>query len=493
MDCSEARTLISAGTQPGAGPGQSPELGFHLSGCPACRAFRRIDLFDREQARRARVPAIPPRITAPVSAPVPRARAGRALLRIGAGLALIMCTWLAWYVGLPLLRAWHDLGTITSLPPMREVAASAAEPEMVVATGTPAPAASATQRPSRATVTPSLLPATPGATATPRLAAGAAHPFAPEPSNIPTPTSTSVPTATPPPTDVPPSPTAIPPSPTAAPPPPTATARPEPLSQAVAPAGSAGGVTILLLGIDARPGEATGRSDALLVVHVDPERQTAAILSLPRDLWVAIPGIGEGKINGAYLQGGARTAAATVGQALGVSIDQSVVVDFAGFRSLIDALGGVTVNVSRELYDAKFPTIDYGYTIAHFLPGPQLMDGSQALMYSRIRHPDSDFQRMRRQQAVLLGISAQLRKIGTFQSLHEADRITGALTPYVRTSMERGATVQLLWSLRNINLANVRQLVLDGGMVGETSIGGSYALVADPATLQSLGAQLIAP
>lgn len=487
MDCSEARTLISAGTHPGAGAGQSPELGFHLSGCPACRAFRRIDLFDREQARRARFPTTPETVV-PVSRPVPRTRRGLTPLRAGAGFALIVCTWLAWYIGLPLMHAWQNLGVMASLPPVSEVAANAAVPDLVIATGSPTPQVSATPIPSQtSTAVPSQQPVIPSATATPRLSAGVAQLFAPEPSNIPTPTSTSEPTATQHPTDIPPPPTEAPP------PPPTTVEAPLP-EQAVIPALSTdGGVTILLLGLDARPGETTGRSDALLVVHLNPEQQTAAVLSLPRDLWVAIPGIGEGKINGAYVQGGAQTAAATVSQALAISIDQTVVIDFAGFDALIDALGGISVNVSRELYDAKFPTEDYGYTVAHFLPGPQVMDGARALMYSRIRHPDSDFQRMRRQQALLLGISAQLRKLGALQSIHEADRITGALTPYVRTSLDRSTAVQLLWSLRNINPANVRQLVLDGSMVQETTIGGGYALVAAPATLQSLGAQLIAP
>jgi LCP family protein required for cell wall assembly len=250
---------------------------------------------------------------------------------------------------------------------------------------------------------------------------------------------------------------------------------------------------VLLLGLDARPGEATGRNDAVLVARINPEQRTGALLSLPRDLWVAIPGIGEGKINSAYVLGGARTAAATVGQSLGIPIDHTVVVDFKGFRSLIDALGGITVDVPRELYDPTFPTDDYGIKEAHFLPGPQVMDGEKALTYSRIRHPDSDFARMRRQQAVLLGIARRLGKLGALESLHESDRLTGALAPYVRTTLDRGTAAQLLWSQRTVDPANVRRLVLDGSMLQETTIGGSYALWADPATLRSLGAQLLAP
>ena len=250
---------------------------------------------------------------------------------------------------------------------------------------------------------------------------------------------------------------------------------------------------MLLLGLDARPGEATGRNDAVLVARINPEQRTGALLSLPRDLWVAMPGIGEGKINSAYVLGGAQTAAATVEQALGIPIDHTVVVDFKGFRGLIDALGGITVDVPRELYDPKFPTDDYGIKEAHFLPGPQVMDGEKALTYSRIRHPDSDFARMRRQQAVLLGIARRLGKLGALESLHESDRLTGALAPYVRTTLDRGTAAQLLWSQRTVDPANVRRLVLDGSMLQETTIGGSYALWADPATLRSLGAQLLAP
>ena len=502
MDCGEARALISAGTTPGTGPGHLPELGFHLSTCPACRAFRRIDLFDREQARRARFGAPPPDPVTPPAAQttaipqsVPAKKHRFTWLHTVVGMVLLACTWLVWYVGLPMVQAWQDIGTMASLPPIQQpvLALSASD-----ATQTPdeaTPQASPRVVPTRLVAHKVTATSHPTVTVSPTPAPSNSP--IPTLTNNPTPTLTQEPTATPTaiPTEPPPPPPTEPPPPPTEPPPPLPTATTEPAQpvQAVAPAPRPGGTTVLLLGLDARPGESTGRSDALLVVHVDPQRNTAAILSLPRDLWVAIPGVGEGKINGAYVQGGTQTAGATVSQALGISIDHTVVIDFAGFRSLIDALDGVTVNVTRELYDPKFPTDDYGYTVAHFLPGPQLMHGTQALTYSRIRHPDSDFQRMRRQQAVLIGVSERLRKLGVFQSMHEADRITGALVPYVKTSMERGVAVQLLWELRNVNTANLRQLVLDGTMIQETTIGGGYAIVADTSTLHSLGAQLLAP
>ena len=256
--------------------------------------------------------------------------------------------------------------------------------------------------------------------------------------------------------------------------------------------------TILFLGSDVRPDEGTrGRSDAIMLVHVNPAAQRVSMLSLPRDLWVSIPGFGEGKLNSAYFigeqqQNGAGLAKETVSKALGIAVDHAVVVDFAGFRNLIDTLGGIPVDVPRELYDARFPTDDYGYTVAHFTPGTEVMNGERALMYSRIRHPDSDFERMRRQQSVLVGIARKLHERGALANLHEADKITAALYPFVRTDLPPALALNLLWSIRAVDPGSVTRLTAGPSILGEANIGGAYALVADPTVLQSLGTQLVA-
>ena len=258
------------------------------------------------------------------------------------------------------------------------------------------------------------------------------------------------------------------------------------------------GTTLLLLGIDARPGEGwVARSDALMVVRLDPDRNRVAALSLPRDLWVTIPGAGEGKINNAYFLGeqtgnGAALAKQTVGDVLGIPIDYAVVIDFDGFRSLIDALGGVDVVVPHELYDAQFPTIDYGYTVAHFTPGPQTMDGERALAFSRIRHPDSDFERIRRQQLVMLGIAQRFHERGALQTLQTADHLTAALRPYVRSDIPFPLALNLLWSLRSVEPSQAQRMIVDPMLLTETNIGGAYALLAGDGVLPALGAQLIA-
>lgn len=219
---------------------------------------------------------------------------------------------------------------------------------------------------------------------------------------------------------------------------------------------------------------------------------------MPRDLWLNIPGYGESKVNGAFYQGeiaqpggGIQTAKQTLNNAFNVPIDYAIVIDFAGFRSLIDALGGITVDVPKELYDGRFPTDDYGYTVAHFLPGPQEMDGATALMFARIRHPDSDFERIKRQQLVLLGITRKIQERGALQNLHEADLLTAALTPYIQTDMPPDLVLSMLWNSREIDPAKVRRYTVDGSMVWETSVNGAYALVPQQGILPALGQKLL--
>jgi polyisoprenyl-teichoic acid--peptidoglycan teichoic acid transferase len=258
-----------------------------------------------------------------------------------------------------------------------------------------------------------------------------------------------------------------------------------------------GSTTILFLGLDAREGEGfMARSDAILVAHLDPRHDRLSMLSLPRDLWVNIPGAGQGKINSAFIIGeqmgeGATLAKETVSETLDISIDHVVVMDFTGFRSLVDALGGISVDVPTELYDPAFPTEDYGYRVAHFLPGRQRFDGEEALTYSRIRHPDSDFQRMRRQEAVVLAITKRIRDRGMVRNLREADRLTSALRPYMRTDMSPATALDLLWSMRAVDLTSADYISVDTSLLVETNIGGAYSVYADASVLRGLGARLI--
>lgn len=172
-------------------------------------------------------------------------------------------------------------------------------------------------------------------------------------------------------------------------------------------------VNILLLGTDKRASE-TGpsRTDTMIVASIDPQSKTAAMLSIPRDLWVAIPGYSENRINVAhfvgerdnYPGGGPALAKKTVQYTLGVPIHYYVRINFEGFERIIDAIGGITIDVKEAIHDTKYPDENYGYMTVDIPAGVQKMDGKTALQYARARHGSSDFNRARRQQEVLKAI-----------------------------------------------------------------------------------------
>lgn len=291
---------------------------------------------------------------------------------------------------------------------------------------------------------------------------------------------------------------------TPAPAPPAARARPAHLLAlpTVGPAqpGAPAPVTVLLLGADRRPGEeVTPRSDAILVVRADPAAGRVAVLSLPRDLWVPIPGHGSNRLNSAYLWGerdgpaggGMALARAAVGDLLGTPIDYVAVADFRGFAGLVDAIGGVTVDVERELVDTRFPTADRRFTTVRFAPGPQRMDGVTALTYARVRHPDSDFERGVRQQAVLLAVVARLRERGDLANLLAAERAAAALAGYVRTDMPAEQMLALALALRDLDAAAVERYALAEADVSFGVGNDRFAQLARPGAIERAARLLV--
>lgn len=234
-----------------------------------------------------------------------------------------------------------------------------------------------------------------------------------------------------------------------APGPPSASPEPPPAGQA-----PTSRVTFLILGIDHRPGEPDeygpqipglpedpGRSDTMAIVSLDPGAKAAAILGIPRDLWVQVPD-GHGgwmtqRINEAYRTGeinnlpggGTAASAAAINRNFGIAIDHSVAMDFDGFMALIDALGGVELDVPHPLTDVTvLPRANdggYNYT---FPAGKQHLNGELALAYARFRNdPQGDAGRIKRQQqiglaawerALSLGWATRIRSI--WDQYHEA-------------------------------------------------------------------------
>jgi LCP family protein required for cell wall assembly len=155
----------------------------------------------------------------------------------------------------------------------------------------------------------------------------------------------------------------------------------------------------LVLGYDKRygSGNSRGHSDTLMLIRVDPKTKILSLLSLPRDLYVNVPGMGQRKINDAYAYGGAPLAIQTVSQVLGIRINYYVPVNFHLFRMTVDTFHGVYIDVDRRYYHANNGAGNY--SAIDLQPGYQRLSGSQALQYVRYRHLDSDFVRTARQQA----------------------------------------------------------------------------------------------
>jgi LCP family protein required for cell wall assembly len=187
--------------------------------------------------------------------------------------------------------------------------------------------------------------------------------------------------------------------------------------------------TILVVGTDGgRPGrEGSNRSDSLLLLRTDPSRHRLSYLSIPRDLRVEIPGYGTTKINAASQVGGPALTIATVRELTGLPIHHVVVVDFDGFRELIDALGGIEVDVPKPILSNPFdcpykPERCREWEGWRFGKGRQHMDGRRALVYSRIRinqldPADNDITRGGRQQAVAEAVGDEIASLGTFLRL----------------------------------------------------------------------------
>ncbi len=292
----------------------------------------------------------------------------------------------------------------------------------------------------------------------------------------------------------------------------TATASPAPRESAPAPTerptptatplpSQANDLNLLLLGTDRRLGsEPIWRTDTLIVVAVRPKGGIIAMLSIPRDLWVTIPGHGQDRINvvdylGETTQGpggGPKLLATTLKQNLGITVDASARIHFEGLGRIIDTLGGIQVTSERAL-DEWFwdETAPNGVSHMVVVTGTQRMDGRLALQYARARHGTSDFDRSRRQQQVLLAIrDAALRP----EVLPRLPRLLGALSDTVDTDLRLNQALPLVGFALRLKPGAFRQRVFDATMVRDwTTPAGAQVLLPDRARIEAVWAELTAP
>jgi polyisoprenyl-teichoic acid--peptidoglycan teichoic acid transferase len=216
---------------------------------------------------------------------------------------------------------------------------------------------------------------------------------------------------------------------------------------------------ILILGSDKRAGvqEDSGRSDTTMLLRLDPDRDAIAVMSIPRDLKVEIPGYGTGKFNEAYAYGGPKLTLQTVKQLTGLSINHVVNVDFLGFVRAVYAIGCVYVDVDRRYFhsNAGLPASEQ-YAEINVQPGYQLLCGKKALQYVRYRHTDTDLVRSARQQDF---ISAARERVSLQDLVLDQSGLIDIFTKYTTSDISDKETMlqvlKLFLASRNASIKEV--------------------------------------
>jgi LCP family protein required for cell wall assembly len=251
-------------------------------------------------------------------------------------------------------------------------------------------------------------------------------------------------------------------------------------------------IVIAVLGMDNPQKSTLWRTDSILLVFINGKAQKIGILSVPRDLWVVIPGYGSNRINtvdslGArvhYPGGGPALLDQTLRYNLDVPIDHYVRVDFNGFVRIVDAMGGVTVNVEKPLRDMQYTQLDLQAGVQHF-------DGRTALDYCRSRITTSDFDRSQRQQQVIMAL---WKKVLTPGTLVQAPKLWAEFSDAFETDLTMAEAVRLAYVVNSMGPDNVRMEHLGYDTARPwTSPGGAQVLLPQTRAIQQIILDLLAP
>jgi len=252
-----------------------------------------------------------------------------------------------------------------------------------------------------------------------------------------------------------------------------------------------GRINILLIGMGGEGHDGPNLTDTLIVTSIRPSDNRVAMLSVPRDLLVSVPGHGWRKINSVNAYGemqatgrGGELTKNTMEGLLGIDIPYYIRIDFAGFRSIIDAVGGIDIFVETAFTDYSYPTYNHGVQQISFEEGWQHMDGESALQFARSRHGNhgegSDFARSRRQQKVLTALKNKFMSFKTFRSPSTVTNTLAALQANITTNMNVGEILRLARMARNIDREDIMHEVLDNGPdspLVDKLVNGAYVLL----------------
>ncbi|PEZ83332.1 LytR family transcriptional regulator [Bacillus sp. AFS017274] len=223
--------------------------------------------------------------------------------------------------------------------------------------------------------------------------------------------------------------------------------------------------SMLMLGVDERDGD-KGRSDTMIVLTVNPQKKSVKMLSIPRDTRTEIVGHGtQDKINHAFAFGGAKMSMDTVENFLDIPIDYYMKINMEGFKDIVDAVGGVTVQND----------LDFTSDGIHFAKGTHTLNGKEALAYSRMRHddPSGDFGRQSRQRAI---IEAVIKEGASLSSLTKYDEVFDALGNNIQTNLTFDDMMDIQKNYRDAS-KSITQSSING--TGTKIDGIYYYIVSD--------------
>lgn len=239
---------------------------------------------------------------------------------------------------------------------------------------------------------------------------------------------------------------------------------------------SQGRTNILILGMGGQKHPGGTLSDTMIILSIDYPDKKIGLISVPRDLWVPIPGFGHAKVNEAYADGeksrsttggGGTLASRTLENVLGIPIHYYISVDFEGFKKIVDTVGGVDIYVEKAIYDPYYPADD----MIHYSPfsisaGEHHMDGSLALKYARSRETTSDFDRSRRQMQVMMAVKEKVMTLGILANPTKIAQMLNILGQHVKTNMQVSEIRALLDTTKSLDTTNMINKVFD------TTVGG---------------------
>ncbi len=249
-------------------------------------------------------------------------------------------------------------------------------------------------------------------------------------------------------------------------------------------------INILLLGMGGPGHDGPYLTDTNIILSIKPSTHEVAMISIPRDLGVNVPGYGWYKINHVNSFGetknpnqGGEFARSVFSQTFNTNIPYYIRLDFSAFQEIIDTIGGIKVNVPRSFTDTQFPGPKDSYQTVSFTAGEQIMNGEQALTYARSRHGNngegSDFARAARQQLILMALRSKLLSLGTYFNPSVIQKIFSSLSNHLTTNLSLGQMIYLGNMAREAG-GITKNLVLDnsphGYLISTTGEMGAFML-----------------